>query len=87
MPRPASSLAASLGRASQEEHDSRDHDVCENMRDPWSEHAASASPNDSQEQAVNTSEANADPAARKPPYMDRPERKGLQKKSRESGSN
>jgi hypothetical protein len=74
-----------LVRPRQEDHDSRDHDVCENVRYPRSEHAASASPNDSHEQPVDTSEANAEPATRKPPDMDRPKGKGLQQKSRESG--
>jgi hypothetical protein len=74
-----------LVRRRQENHDSRDHDVCENVRYPGSEHAASASPNDSHEQPVDASEANAEPAARKPPDMDRAKGKGLQQKSRESG--
>jgi len=74
-----------LVRPRQEEHDSRDHDVCENMCYPGSEHAASASPNDSHEQPVDTSETNAEPAARKPPNMNRPKGKSLQEKSRESG--
>ena len=54
-----------LVRPRQEEHDSRDHDVCENVRYPGSEHAASVSPNDSHEQPVDTSKTNAEQAARK----------------------
>src|SRR5438132_12986064 len=54
----------------QEEHDSRDHDVCKNVCYPGSEHAARASPNDSHEQPVHTSQANPEPAARKPSNMD-----------------
>src|SRR6266576_6246397 len=83
---PASGWLHRLVRPRQEDHDSRDHDVCENVRYPGSEHAASASPNESHEQPVDTSEADAEPAARKPSNMDRPKGKGLQEKSCESGS-
>src|SRR5882724_8342768 len=74
-----------LVRPRQEEDDSRDHDVCENVRYPWSEHAASASPNDSHEQPIDTGEAHAAQAAREPSNMDCAEGDGLQQKSRESG--
>ena len=78
-------LHRALIRPRQKEHDSRDHDVRENVRDPGSEHAASASPNDSHEQPIDTSEANAEPAPREPSNMDRPKGKGLQQKRRKAG--
>src|SRR3977135_1218435 len=51
---------------------------------PGSEHAAAASPNDPHEQPEDTSEANAEPTARKSSDMNRPEGNGLQQKSCES---
>ncbi len=82
---PASGWLHRLVRPRQEEHDSGDHDVCENVRYPWSEHAASASSNDSHEQSIDTGKANADQAAWKPSNMDRPEGDSLQQKSANPG--
>ena len=63
-------------RTRYEEQDTGDHEVGENVRYRRSKHTVGASTNESHEQAVDTSEKNAEPAARKPSHMNRADGQG-----------